>query len=299
MRKFIGVDLGGTNVRVAVVNEIGDILEDVKSPSLSDQGPEVVLDNIIKMIDSLKHKDNVLGIGLGIPGPVDTENGYVTLATNIKDFAYFPVVKYLKDRLNLPVFMDNDANVAGLAEAMVGAGKGEKIVYYVTHSTGIGGALVVNGQVVSGNFGYAGEIANIIIDRSREKVNHLNAGAVENWAAGEAMVRQARERISEDIDSAAAIFALAQDNHPVATEIIETMITDFALMLSTIAHVVEPHVFVIGGGVSKSANLYLNKVIEQYNTMVHPGMRNTKFELAKLDEPGVIGAAMLCYGIKE
>ena len=299
MRKFIGIDLGGTNVRVATVTELGEILEDVKSPSLSDQGPEVVLDNILSLIDQLKYKHEVLGVGLGIPGPVDTENGYVTLGTNIKDFAYFPVVKYLNERLNLPIFMDNDANVAGLAEAMVGAGKGEKIVYYITHSTGIGGALVVRGQVVSGNFGYAGEIANIIVDSNRPKINHLNAGAVENWASGSAMVRQAKERISEDIESAYEIFKLADEGNKDAVDIIDTMVVDFAMMLSAIAHVVEPHVFVIGGGVSKSANLYLNRVIETYNTLVHPGMRNTKFELARLDEPGVIGAAMLCNGVKE
>lgn len=299
MRKFIGVDLGGTNVRVAVVTEFGDILEDVKAPSLSDQGPEIVLNNIIEMIDSLKLKEGVEGVGVGIPGPVDTENGYVTLATNIKDFAYFPVVKYLSERLNLPVYMDNDANVAGLAEALVGAGKGKRIVYYVTHSTGIGGALVVNGQVVSGNFGYAGEIANIVIDPSRPKINHLNPGAVENWASGDALIRIGKEKISEDITSAGDIFALYQNEDPIATEIINNMVVDFASVLSAIAHVVEPHVFVIGGGVSKSANLYLNRVIEVYNTLVHPGMRNTKFELAKLDEPGVVGAAMLCYSNKE
>lgn len=299
MRKFIGVDLGGTNVRVATVTEQGEILEDVKRPSLSDQGPEVVLNNILEMIDELTYKNDALGVGIGIPGPVDTENGYVTLATNIKDFAYFPVVKYMKERLNKPVFLDNDANVAGLAEAIVGAGEGKKIVYYITHSTGIGGALVVDGKVVSGNNGYAGEIANIIVDKNRPKVDHLNPGAIENWASGNAMVRQAQEKISKDIESAYDIFVLANEGNPEAKEIIDMMIEDFALMLSVIAHVVEPHIFVIGGGVSLSSNYYLKDVINKYQSLVHPGMKTTEFKLAELDEPGVIGAAMLCYGLKE
>ena len=122
--------------------------------------------------------------------------------------------------------MDNDANVAGLAEALVGSGKGEQVVYYITHSTGIGGALVVNGRVVSGRYGYAGEVANIIVERNRPKLNHLNAGAVENWASGTAIVMQGKERISEEINSAQHVFELAQEGNEIAEEIINNMIED-------------------------------------------------------------------------
>lgn len=299
MKKYIGVDLGGTNVRVAIVNEKGEVLEELKRPSLSDQGPEIVLDNILNMIQTLEQRKGCLGVGIGIPGPVDTEKGCVTLATNIKDFAHFPVVSYMEERLNLPVYLDNDANVAGLAEALVGSGRGNKIVYYVTHSTGIGGALVVNGQGVSGQFGYAGEIANIIVDRNRPKIDHLNAGAVENWASGTAIVRQAKERISKDIESAYDVFLLAQDGNTDAVDIIDNMIDDFAIMLSTIAHVVEPHVFVFGGGVTQSQEFYLDRVEEKFKTLVHPGMREIQFKLASLEEPGIVGAAMLCYSHEE
>lgn len=295
MKKYIGVDLGGTNVRVGVVNEKGQVLEEIKRPSLSDQGPVIVLDNILDMISTLQNTDEVSAVGVGIPGPVDTEKGCITIATNLAGFIKFPVVDYLKERLNLPVYLDNDANVAGLAEALVGSGRGEKVVYYITHSTGIGGALIVNGQVVSGRYGYAGEVANIIVDKRREPVNHLNAGAVENWSSGNSMVRQAQERISIDITSAYDIFLLAQDGHPVATEIIDTMVEDIAMMLSAIAHVANPYVFVLGGGVTKSHEFYLDRVIDRFKELVHPGMRETKFKLASLEEPGVIGAAMLCY----
>lgn len=295
MKKYIGVDLGGTNVRVAIVTDTGQILEEVKRSSLADQGPTVVLDNIINMISTLQDKDEAISVGVGIPGPVDAEKGCITIATNLKDFQFFPVVDYLEKRLNLKVYLDNDANVAGLAEALVGAGGGEKVVYYITQSTGIGGALIVDGKVVSGRVGYAGEVANIIVDRDRPKLNHLNAGAVENWASGTGIVEQAQNSISKDITSAYDVFKLAQDGHPEAITIIDSMIVDFAMMLSIIAHVTDPYVFVIGGGVTKSSELYLDKVIEKYKEMVHPTMRDTKFKIASLDEPGVIGAAMLCY----
>ena len=145
--------------------------------SFAQSGPTVVLNNIIEMIKQvpnwmqvvlvLEFLDRLIRFGASSPSP----------ATNLKDFVDFPVAKTLSDALGLPVFMDNDANVAGLAEALVGAGKNEPIVYYITHSTGIGGALVVNGKVISGKSGYAGEIANIkVCDR---RINHLVPGAVE------------------------------------------------------------------------------------------------------------------------
>ncbi|HZJ87037.1 MAG TPA: ROK family protein, partial [Erysipelothrix sp.] len=146
----------------------------------------------------------------------------------------------------------------------------------------------------SGRYGYAGEIANIIVDRNRPKLNHLNPGAVENWASGTAIVQQAQQEISSDIESALTVFNLANEGNTKAQKIIDDMVIDFASMLSTIAHVVEPYMFVIGGGVSKSHKFYLDRVIEEFKNRVHPGMRHTKFELAKLEEPGVIGAAMLC-----
>lgn len=295
MKKYVGIDLGGTNVRVAIINEKGELLEELKRPSLSDQGPEIVLNNIIDMIRTLRDWESCQGIGIGIPGPVDVERGCVTVATNIKGFEEFPVVDYMKKHFDMPIYLDNDANVAGLAEAIVGSGRGKRIVYYVTHSTGIGGALIVNGQVVSGRYGYAGEIANIIVDPSRERFNHLNAGAVENWASGDAIVRQGRELISEDINSAYDVFLLAQDGHQVANEIIDTMVEYFATMLSAIGHVVDPHVFVLGGGVSLSHEFYLDRVIARYQELVHGGMKSVEFKLASLEEPGIIGAAMLCY----
>lgn len=298
MKKYLGVDLGGTNVRVAIITEIGEILEEIKRPSLADQGPEVVLDNIIDMAQTLTLFDQCVGMGLGLPGPVDTEKGCVTLSTNLNGFTGYPVIDYLKKTFDFPIYMDNDANVAGLAEALVGAGKGRNVVYYVTQSTGIGGALVVNGSVVSGRKGYAGEIGNIVIDRDRSRhldINTLNAGAVENEASGSAMVRKAQQLIDPTITSAKDLFILFEEGHEVATQIVDEMCYDFAMMLQAIAHVADPHVFVLGGGVTKSRDLYWNRMMTYYKDLVHEQMRDVEFKEAMLEEPGIIGAAMLCY----
>ncbi|NLC34160.1 MAG: ROK family protein [Erysipelothrix sp.] len=299
MKTYIGVDLGGTSVRVAHVNEQGEILYVSKSDSFAQSGPTVVLNNIIEMIKQVPNYLDASGIGVGIPGPVDTVRGVITLATNLKDFVDFPVAKTLSDALGLPVFMDNDANVAGLAEALVGAGKNEPIVYYITHSTGIGGALVVNGKVISGKSGYAGEIANIKVCDSDEVINHLVPGAVENEASGTALARRAKESIDPTVESAIDFFKLVEANNEQALALIDDMAYKFAVMMASIAHVVDPHVFVLGGGVTSVSHLYLDKVKAYYKQMVHPGMADVKIVLAKLEEPGIVGAAMLStsYGL--
>lgn len=297
MKTYFGVDLGGTNVRVAIITEDGTILEENKRPSLADQGPEVVLGQIIEMAQGLKGGDQCLGMGIGIPGPVDTAKGCVSMSTNLKDFTGYPVVEHLSKHFDIPIFMDNDANVAGLAEAVVGAGKGLPVVYYLTHSTGIGGALVINGKTVSGRKGYAGEIGNIIIDRNRldqSDVNSLNVGAVENEASGSAMVRKAQRLLDPNITSAKDIFHLAQEGNEIALELIDGMCLDMAQVLASIAHVVDPHVFVLGGGVTLARDYYWPKMIAYYQDLVHPQMRDVEFKEALLEEPGIIGAAMLC-----
>ncbi len=293
MKKYIGIDLGGTNVRVAKVTAAGEILAEIKSPSYAQDGPSKVMENLIRCIKEIEGHKDCAGIGVGVPGPVDTSKGEMLMATNLPGFVHFPLAKTLEDEFGIPTFVDNDANVAGLAEALVGAGKGLPIVYYVTHSTGIGGALIVDGKVVSGKHGHAGEIGNIIIDRARKKYNHLNVGAVENETSGTALIRIAREVIDENITSAGELFALAKAGEQQALDIVDTMAFDFAMMFSAIAHVCDPHAFIVGGGVMKSKDLYFEKMIDYYKQHVHTGMRTVEFKGAMLAEPGLIGAAML------
>lgn len=299
MKTYIGIDLGGTLVRVALVSIDGKILAEVKSDSFSQKGPEIVLDNIVKLVKSLPNYEDAVAVGMGIPGPVDTVKGHITLATNLVGFKEFPVVDYLEEALDKKVFLDNDANVAGLAEALVGSGKQLPIVYYITHSTGIGGALIVNGKVVSGKNGYAGEIANIVVCDTDEVINHLNPGAVENEASGTALLRRAKISVDKEISNTKELFELSREGSEKADALIDDMARKFALMMANIAHVVDPYCFVIGGGVSKSSDLYLDAVKKYYNGYVHDGMKDVDIYLASLAEPGIVGAAMLprSYGM--
>ncbi|MCR5795622.1 MAG: ROK family protein [Solobacterium sp.] len=294
MKTYIGIDLGGTNVRVAKISEDGEILAQVKGPSYGTEGPEKVMGNLKSMVREIPGWKDCSGMGVGVPGPVNTAAGTMVLSTNLPGFAGYPFADELSKEFGMPAFLDNDANVAGLAEALVGAGKGLTTVFYVTISTGIGGVLVVDGKTVSGKHGFGGEIANIIIDRDREQVNYLNVGAIENEASGTAITRKGREAFPDkNIQHAGNVFDLADAGDEKAIAIIKGMEKDLGQLFATIACVCDPDMFILGGGMMKSADKFLAGVIEQYKAMSHTAVHDTPFVIAGLDEPGIVGAAML------
>lgn len=294
MDMFIGVDLGGTNVRVAKIDETGNVLQVVKDATEMNKGTEHVIQKIITLIESIDNYKECKGIGMGVPGPVDTKEGKMVLATNLPGFEGYPIAGRIEEHFGIPTYLDNDVNVAGMGEAVLGAGKGCDIVYYVTISTGIGGALIVNKKVIAGKNGHAGEVANIIIDRNREKVNYLNVGAVENEASGTAITRKGKALFGDAaINHAGDVFDLARKGNAQALELCDEVAYDLAVMFSTIAHVVDPEVFVIGGGVMKGKDVFFDKMEAYFRTMIHKGMQTVVFKEAQLEEPGIVGAAML------
>ena len=236
MKYYIGIDLGGTNVRTLLVDEEGNSYSEVKDVTEREKGPDYVCAKIIRQIEALDYSvcggiSGVEGIGIGVPGPVDTVKGVMIMATNLPGFENYPICQKLADRFNLPTFIDNDANVAGLAEALLGAGKGLPIVYYVTISTGIGGALIVDGKLVSGGRGHAGEIGNIIVKNNGYKFGGLNPGAAEGEASGTAITRKGKEILGEDVvKHAGNVFELAANGDLKAQSIVD----DTIAMLSNI-----------------------------------------------------------------
>ena len=293
MKTYIGGDLGGTNVRAAIVDEDGKVLIQKKSPSYAQEGKEKVMDTIINLIKSLPDYESCSGIGVGVPGPCDEKTGSMVLATNLPGFEGYSIANKLEETFHMPSFIDNDANVAALAEALVGAGKGKKVVYYVTLSTGIGGGLVINGECISGKHGFTGEIANIIIDRNRSKVNYLAVGAIENEASGTAITRKANEKASKKYKHAGEVFEDAHNGDLIAKEIVDNVARDLAQLFATIACVCDPDIFILGGGMMQSSDLFLPSVIEKFKEISHTQLHDDEFVLASFEEPGVIGAAML------
>lgn len=293
MKKYIGIDLGGTNIRAAIVQEDGKILCMKKSESHPERGAEPVMETMISLIEGLDGYQECEGIGMGIPGPINTAEGKIIVSTNLPKLIGYPIADHIRDHFGKPTFMDNDVKVAALGEAVLGAGKGYPIVYYVTISTGIGGALVIDRKVISGQNGHAGEIGNICIDRDREKYNILNAGAVENEASGTAITRKGKAVFGDSIRNAGDVFELARTGNEKALEIVDNMAYDLAMMFSAIGHIIDPHVFVVGGGVMKGKDVFFDKMEKYYRSMIHAGMQSVVFKEAELEEPGIAGAAML------
>ena len=292
MKKYLGIDLGGTNVRAAAVDEEGNILQIVDAPSLAAEGPDRVTGNILSLLKQFDLAE-IEGIGIGVPGPVDEKSNMMTMSTNLPGMAFYPLAQKIEEATGKKVVVNNDANVAGVAEAAVGAGKGHKVVYYFTQSTGIGGALVIDGHIVTGRNGYAGEIGNIVVKDTDVVYNHLHPGAVENEASGTAIGRKGKEIFGEAGDSSKKVFDLARNGDEKALAIIDDMAKDVGRMMGTIALVVAPDCFVIGGGCAKSSDLYFDKLVKYMNEYVHQGMKDTPVFKALCKEPGVIGAAML------
>ena len=300
MKYYIGIDLGGTNVRTLLVDENGKTYSEVKDNTERENGPDYVCAKIIRQIESLDTSicgglQGVSGIGIGVPGPVDTVKGTMIMATNLPGFENYPICDKLADRFNLPTFIDNDANVAGLAEALLGAGKDYPTCYYVTISTGIGGAFIVDGKLVSGGRGHAGEIGNIIVKNNGYKFGGLNPGAAEGETSGTAITRKGKELLGEDrVNHAGDVFRLASECDLKAQSIVDECISELATMFANIAHTVDPHCFVIGGGVMKSREYFYDRLVEQFNSKIHVGMRGYIPLLGtKLEDCGAIGAAML------
>ena len=293
MNYYIGVDLGGTNVRACKTDEDGNIIEQYDNASYGLIGPkEKIRDAIFKCLDNIHDIDKTRGIGIAVPGPVNVYKKVMSLSSNLVGFKDYNLADLLEERYKLPVFIDNDANMAGLAEATLGAGKDEDIVYYITHSTGIGGALVIGKKVVSGQKGFAGEIGNIIVkDNGQKYVDTLNAGSVESEASGRALSRIAKDLLGDNASSK-DLFDEYQKGNKKAIKMVDEMAYDMGRLLATIGQVVDPHVFVIGGGVSNhQADIYWPKMLETYHKLFNGSP--AKVVKAKLKEPGILGAAML------
>lgn len=293
MKTYVGVDLGGTNVRVARIDETGAVLQVLKEQTEADKGPEHILSKIERMIESLEAYEACEGIGLGIPGPIDTQAGKIIVSNNLPDLIGYPIADRFRSYFHKPVFMDNDVKVAGLGEAVQGAGRGKRIVYYLTVSTGVAGALVVEGKVIAGAHGHAGEVGNLILDPHREARAGLNCGAVESEISGPALTRKASAALGKAVQHAGEVFVWAQKGDERAKALCDAFMDDLAHLLSSIALVCDPDIFILGGGVMKSSDYFFSEVQKRFVERVFPGMRGIAFAKAQLEEPGLIGAAML------
>lgn len=293
MKKYVGIDLGGTNVRAALINAEGEVLALNKSASNPEKGAEHVVKVIVDLVRSLPNQEEAEAIGIAVPGLIDVEQGTIKAANNLSKLVDYPLTEKLSGELDgRRVVLANDGKAAAIGEALAGAGKGNESVYYVTISTGIGGAAVIQGKVLMGRHGFAGEVGNMIVNERDSQYGIMNKGAVESGASGTAVTRKGKERIDASIQHAGEVFERAAQHHEEALKIVDEMTDDLSNLLSAISLVIDPDVIVLGGGVMKGADVFMPALQEKWRGKLFEAMRDVELVLAKLDEPGIVGAAM-------
>ncbi len=288
MKEYIAIDLGGTNVRIATINEQFEIKDLHKEAT----GQNAILSQLVRLIREQGKEGQVQGIGIGIPGVVDKE-GKIHYISNIPGLENVGLEKELTDHTGLPVSVINDGSAAALAEARLGAGKGYESVYYVTVSTGIGGGYVYQGKLIPGAAGYAGEIGGTVVSRNqKESFRGLYPGAIEGISAGDALTERGSRLCGRTLAHAGEVFDAARKGEGWAVSLTGQMAQDLAVMLAGISFAVNPDIFVLGGGCMKGADCFYDKMKAYYLEMTPEGLHGTGFARAELEEPGLLGAVI-------
>ncbi|MBQ2934959.1 MAG: ROK family glucokinase [Lachnospiraceae bacterium] len=302
-----GVDLGGTTVKIGLFDPEGTVLEKWEIPTRKDNNGSNILPDIAaavlgKMEERNIQKEAVIGVGIGVPGPVNDE-GVIFKAVNL-GWDVMNISEVLGDLLQLPVKAGNDANVAALGEMWCGGGKGYDNMVLVTLGTGVGGGIIVNGKILTGATGAGGEIGHIhMVDDEPDTCGCGNNGCLEQYASATGIVRLATRKLAATTEesvlrneelTAKAVFDAVKAGDKVACEIAEQFGEYLGKGLAAIACVVNPEAFVIGGGVSKAGDILLDYVAKNYVKYVFHGCKDAAFKLAILgNDAGIYGAAKL------
>lgn len=309
MREYaFGVDIGGTTIKMGLFTTIGDILEKWEIPTRTEDNGKYILEDIAKAVeDKLAEKEisklDVEGIGMGVPGPVG-DDGTVFKCVNL-GWGVFNVEIELKGLTGLKVKAGNDANVAALGEMWQGGGKGYKNMVMVTLGTGVGGGVIINEKIISGSGGAGGEIGHLhMIDGEMESCGCGNHGCLEQYASASGIARVTKKYLAENNDESVlrneakitslAIFNAAKAGDVVALKMVDYVADLLGKALSQIACVVNPQVFVIGGGMSKAGDILIDAIQTHYKKYAFHACRETYFKVAELsNDAGMVGGVRL------
>lgn len=308
MKYCFGVDIGGTTVKMGLFQFDGTLVEKWEIVTRKENMGAAVLPDISVSISEKMNthqidKEEVLGIGVGVPAPV-SEEGVVNGSANI-GWGYKEVKHELEELTGIKVKVGNDANVAALGEMWKGGGQGYKNMVMITLGTGVGGGIIVAGNVVVGANGAGGEVGHICVNKNEtEQCGCGRLGCLEQYASATGVVRVAKKRLAADDTpstlrevnelTAKDVFDAVKADDKVAKEIAEIFGDYLGRALADIAVLVDPSIFVIGGGVSKAGTVLLDYITKPYLETALFANKNVKFELAQLgNDAGIYGAAKM------
>ena len=310
MKKYaFGIDIGGTTVKMGLFSTEGDLLESWEIPTRKEESGTFILpdiaDAIQKKLDELNVTvDDVEGIGIDVPGPV-LKDGIVNRCVNL-GWGVMDVTKELSALTGMTnIKVANDANAAALGEMWKGGGAGHSDVIMITLGTGVGGGVILNGKIVSGHFGAAGEVGHVLMNRFEEKKCGCGKrGHLEQYTSATGIVRRTKEILAlsdrpstlRDIPSLTAkdVFDHARNGDALALEIVDFVGAVLGGACAMMSCVVDPEIFVIGGGVSRAGDILLNTVREHFRSGVFHASENAKFAMAKLgNDAGMYGSVKM------
>ena len=306
----VGVDVGGTSVKMGFFTTDGQLIRKWEIETRRRENCEHVIEDIAESIRENLKKDNLtlndcVGIGMGVPGPV-LPKGYVEVCVNLGWKDMYPA-RELSDRLEgISVRVGNDANIAALGEAWQGGAKRFNDVVMLTLGTGVGGGIIINGEIVTGRHGLAGEIGHLYV-RSDEKdcCNCGGHGCLEQVASATGIVKEAKRQLAEsDMESslrdckkltAKEVLDAAKAGDALAEQVMDVVVKYLGIAISHIALTVDPDVFVIGGGVSKAGQYLIDKIKVMYDFYTPISKNRGDIVLATLgNDAGIYGAAKMC-----
>ena len=307
MAKYVfGVDIGGTTVKIGIFTDDGKLLDKWEIPTRTDEGGQYILSDIAESVEDRRvemgiDKKDVLGVGMGVPGPVRAD-GTVLRCVNL-GWGIFNVEEELSKLTGYVVKAGNDANMAALGEMWQGGGKGHRNIVMVTLGTGVGGGIIINGKMISGVNGAGGEIGHICVnDSETEKCGCGNTGCLEQYTSATGIVRSANILLNTtdkpsklrtvQYISAKEIFDAAKDGDELAASLVENHGKVLGKALAQIACVVDPEIFVIGGGVSRAGDILVDTTKKYFLEYAFHACRTTQFALATLgNDAGIYGGA--------
>lgn len=300
MEYCLGIDIGGTKTAVCISDFKGNIIEIGKFPT----EPHLGVDSLIKKIaDCYKilllksdiNSSQIRFAGVACPGPLDLKTGRIVHIATM-GFVDIPIKDLLSKALGLPVFLENDANCAALAESIIGVGKGAESLVYVTVSTGIGCGITVDGKILSGAFSSAGEVGHLTVVPNGKECPCGKKGCLELYASGTAIAKTASNLKGRQIETK-EVFALAKSGDREMQGIIDDAADKLGLGLSHIIQVVDPEVIVLGGSVTKDYNFFAASLYSAINRYTQPIKgRDFNIKISQFDGEQVILGAIL-FGV--
>ncbi|GGG67718.1 ROK family glucokinase [Paenibacillus radicis (ex Gao et al. 2016)] len=307
---YVGVDVGGTAIKVGICNQEGELLQTYEGPTETAKGTDVILQNIAQYAKNIVEESSynwgqVEGVGVGIAGFLDIPRGYVKFAPNLK-IRDVNLKDYLEDTLQVKVLVNNDANVAALGEAWAGAGKGVDNCVCYTLGTGVGGGIIIGGKIVEGFAGMAGELGHIAIVPDLEAIQCGcgKMGCLETVSSATGIIRMAKDAVErgdrttlslvENIMAKDVIDA-AKAGDEVAARIVNRAAYYLGRSMAVLAVVLNPESFIIGGGVSKAGDFLFDQIREVFEKYTQNEAKDgVKIVAATLgNNAGVVGAAGL------